>query len=160
MNDIIVGEIRLAGFDEIPDGWAACDGQVLSIAEHRALFDVIGSTYGGDGRRTFALPDLRGRVAVHADGGAYSVGATGGAERHALSAAEMPEHQHELLLAAPSSNGAGDDDVSYLTDGPASEVTWASGRLVTSGSTGHNNMQPYLGLTFMIALGGPQAARR
>ncbi|HMM41942.1 MAG TPA: tail fiber protein [Thermomicrobiales bacterium] len=160
MDDIIIGEVRLAGFEGIPEGWAACDGQALAIDEHRALFDVIGTTYGGDGRKTFALPDLRGRVAVHADGDAFRLGAAGGADRHALASGELPEHQHELLLATPATNGSAGDGVSYLTDGPVAEVTWTVERQPTTRGAGHDNMQPYLGLTFMIALGGPRATRR
>ncbi len=160
MDDTIVGEIRLAGFEEIPDGWAACDGQLLSIHEYRALFDIIGTTYGGDGRKTFALPDLRGRVAVHADGAAFPLGAAGGAARHALATAELPAHQHELALAAPASGGTAGDGASYLTDGPVAEVAWTVEYSPATRDAGHDNMQPYLGVMFMIALGDPQAARR
>lgn len=160
MNDTIVGEIRLAGFEGIPDGWAACDGQLLSIDEHRALFEVIGTTYGGNGRTTFALPDLRGRVAVHTDGAAFTTGAAGGAERHALALAELPAHQHELLLASPATNGAAGEGISYLTDATVADVAWTVEHRPTTRGASHDNMQPYLALTFMIALDGPRAARR
>ncbi|HEX5165069.1 MAG TPA: tail fiber protein, partial [Thermomicrobiales bacterium] len=87
MDDPIAGEIRLAAFDQIPAGWASCDGQLLQIADYRALYDVIGTRYGGDGRRTFALPDLRGRLALHADAN-FPLGATGGRASHALTVNE------------------------------------------------------------------------
>ena len=160
MDEIIVGEIRLAGFEDIPDGWTACDGQLLKIRDHRALFDVIGTTYGGDGRTTFALPDLRGRVAVHPDGAQFALGTAGGEERHALSVAELPGHHHELTLAIPATNGAGGDGASYLSDRPVTAVSWTTTRDAATRGEGHDNMQPYLGLTFMIALGEPRATRR
>ena len=160
MDEPVIGEIRLAAFDRIPVGWASCDGQVLAISEHRALFDVIGARYGGDGRRTFALPDLRGRVALHADGD-YPLGASGGSARHSLTIAELPAHHHELLLAAPvtSSSGTSDGIGSYVASGLLEDAAeWAGADSAGIGS-GHDNMQPYLGLVFMIALVGQSPAR-
>jgi len=159
VDNIIIGEVRLAGFDGVPDGWAACDGQRLPIAEYRALFAVIGTTYGGDGRTTFALPDLRGRVAIHNDSAGLALGASGGAERHALALAELPAHQHELLLAPPAADGVGSEAVSYLTDSAVTEIGWTDAHLTAASAAGHDNMQPYLGLIFMIALGRSQATR-
>src|SRR5690606_27622905 len=92
MADPMVGEIRLLAGSEVPPGWAACDGQVLPIREHRELYAVLGTTYGGDGRTTFALPDLRGRTPVHPDGATFRAGAAGGEKQHALTASELPGH--------------------------------------------------------------------
>lgn len=160
MDDPIAGEIRLAAFDQIPAGWASCDGQLLQIADHRALYDVIGARYGGDGRRTFALPDLRGRLALHADA-SYPLGAAGGRASHALTLNELPAHGHELLLDAASderSHGAGAADalVTYGVDDGA--VTW-TGPVPARAAAPHDNMQPYLGLVFMIAVVGQSPAR-
>jgi microcystin-dependent protein len=154
MDEPIVGEIRLAAFDRIPAGWAACDGQLLSIDEHRALFDVIGARYGGDGRRTFALPDMRGRVAIHADG-AYPLGKSGGTSRHALKAAELPAHSHELRVPATVADSGG---AALAVDGYDEVVEWRS-PVTTRAANGHDNMQPYLGLVFMIALTGQSPPR-
>ena len=154
MDDYIIGEIRLAGFDGIPDGWAACDGQALSVSEHQALFAAIGTTYGGNGRTNFRLPDLRGGVAVHAGANGFKLGASGGAERHALATAELPAHQHELLLAPPAGNERAGDGQSYLTDQPIEHVAWTAVDIGAKAvGSAHDNMQPYLGLTFMIAVG-------
>lgn len=159
MDEPIVGEIRLAAFDRIPAGWASCDGQVLAISEHLALFDVIGTRYGGDGRRTFALPDLRGRVALHAEGD-YPLGAAGGSARHSLTIAELPAHRHDLLAApANSDSGTSDGTGSYVSFGLLDDVAEWSGVEAAGIGSGHDNMQPYLGLVFMIALVGQSPAR-
>jgi microcystin-dependent protein len=160
MDDPIAGEIRLAAFDQIPAGWASCDGQLLQIADNRVLYDVIGTRYGGDGRRTFALPDLRGRLALHANV-SYPLGAAGGKASHALTLNELPEHDHELLLDAASderSHGAGQAGalVSYGVEDGA--VTW-TGPAPARAAAPHDNMQPYLGLVFMIAVVGQSPAR-
>jgi microcystin-dependent protein len=157
MDEPIAGEIRLAASDRIPVGWAACDGQMLLIDEHRALFDAIGTRYGGDGRRTFALPDLRGRVALHADA-SYPLGRKGGTSRHALTVAELPEHRHELLLATATADGAQTGGAYVALDDSTEIVEW-HGTGATSVAAGHDNMQPYLGLVFMIALVGQSPAR-
>jgi microcystin-dependent protein len=157
MDEPIAGEIRLAASDRVPAGWAACDGQVLPIDEHRALFDVIGNLYGGDGRRTFALPDMRGRVALHADE-SYPLGRKGGTSRHALTVGELPEHRHELLLATATADGTQAGGAYVALDDSTEIVEWHSTG-ATGAATGHDNMQPYLGLVFMIALVGQSPAR-
>lgn len=160
MDDYIIGEIRLAAFDGIPDGWAACDGQALSVSEHQALFAAIGTTYGGNGRTNFRVPDLRGRVAIHAGAGGFKLGASGGAAQHALTTAELPAHQHELLLAPPAGNEQSGNGQSYLTDQPIEHVAWtAVENGATAAAAAHDNMQPYLGLMFMIAVGPSSRAR-
>ena len=157
MDEPIAGEIRLAASDRIPAGWAACDGQLLSINEHRALYDVIGTRYGGDGRRTFALPDLRGRVALHANE-SYPLGRKGGTSRHALTIGELPEHHHELLLVPATASGDQKAGGYAVVDDSTDIVEW-HGTEATGTATGHDNMQPYLGLVFMIALVGQSPAR-
>ena len=157
MEEPIAGEIRLVASDRIPAGWVACDGQLLSIDEYRTLFDVIGNRYGGDGRRTFALPDLRGRVALHANE-SYPLGRKGGTSRHALTIGELPEHHHDLLLAPATADGdqtAG----AYVTVDHSTDIVEWYGTEATGAATGHDNMQPYLGLVFMIALVGQSPAR-
>jgi microcystin-dependent protein len=157
MDEPIAGEIRLAASDRVPAGWAACDGQLLPIDEHRALFDVIGNLYGGDGRRTFALPDMRGRVALHADE-SYPLGRKGGTSRHALTVGELPEHRHELLLATATADGTQAGGAYVALDDSTEIVEWHSTG-ATGAAAGHDNMQPYLGLVFMIALVGQSPAR-
>ena len=155
MDEPIAGEIRLAASDRIPVGWAACDGQVLPIDEHRALYEIIGTRYGGDGRRTFGLPDLRGRVALHADA-SYPLGRKGGTSRHALTVAELPEHRHELLLATGDGTQTGG---AYVALDDSAEIVEWHGPAATGAAAAHDNMQPYLGLVFMIALVGQSPAR-
>jgi microcystin-dependent protein len=153
MVDTIVGEIRLAGFETVPDGWASCDGQLLSIREYPELFAAIGTTYGGNGRTTFALPDLRGRVALHASEDSYALGTSGGASRHALTLDELPAHQHELTMAASApSAGTGGAHTPVVTSVAGELLHPTAGNAPVTGA-GHDNMQPYLGLVFMIALG-------
>jgi microcystin-dependent protein len=98
-----LGELSICAFGNPPAGWALCEGQTLSIPQNQALFSLLGTTYGGDGFRTFALPDLRGRVPISA-GGSFSIGEIGGEEVHALSAAEMPAHSHALMADATSTS--------------------------------------------------------
>src|SRR4051812_13799177 len=106
MADNFVGEIRAFPFNFAPDGWALCDGQLLSISQNTALFSLLGTYYGGDGRSTFALPDLRGRVPLGFDQGPglsyYSLGESGGAERVTLLVSEMPVHSHQLEASSGS----------------------------------------------------------
>lgn len=160
MDTPMIGEIRLAAFDAIPRGWAACDGQLLPVNEYRSLFEVLGTRFGGDGRRTFALPDLRGRVAIHADGVDYVPGASGGASSHALTVEELPPHAHDLVLSAPEGGGwIIESDVALAHAHASGEATeWTAIRRERVPAAGHENMQPYLGLVFMIALDGHDPA--
>ena len=108
MSDPFVGEIRLFPFSFAPKGWALCEGQVLSISQNTALFSLLGTTYGGDGRTTFALPDLRGRVAISSGQGSglgmYPLGEFGGTETVSLAESQMPAHNHQMLVNGPSSS--------------------------------------------------------
>lgn len=159
MSEPFLAEIRIVGFNFPPRGWATCDGQILPISQNQALYSLLGTTYGGDGRTSFALPDLRGRAPLHA-GSVFSLGQRGGEEAHTLSVAEIPGHDH----AIPASN----DDAS--TEIPASGSTLATApRQIygppedlqataigggAGGGQSHDNMQPYLAVTFVIALQG------
>lgn len=102
MAEPFLGEIRLFGFTFAPQGWAFCDGQLLPIVQNQALFSLLGTTYGGNGSTTFALPDLRGRVAIHRSD-SFPIGLSGGEVTHTLTVAEMPTHTHQALgsLSAP-----------------------------------------------------------
>src|SRR5438132_4463320 len=98
MSDPFVAEIRMFGFNFAPKGWAFCNGQLLPIAQNLALFSLLGTTYGGNGQTTFALPNLQGRTPIHVDssGGAFTLGQTGGEETHTLTTSDMPGHSHTL----------------------------------------------------------------
>ena len=165
MSEPFIGEIRTVGFNFAPRGWAFCDGQLLSISSNQALFSLLGTTYGGDGRTTFALPDLRGRVSVHPGTGAglstYRIGQRGGAETNTLTVNQLPSHTHANNMASAAEGDSNDptgkllaktDARTYTDTGPAV----ASGG--TSGSTGGgqaiSNIQPYLAVYHVIALVG------
>jgi microcystin-dependent protein len=163
MADQIIGEIRTFAFDFAPKGWAKCEGQLLPINQNQALFALLGTTYGGDGRTTFALPDLRGRVAVAA-GGAHALGSAGGSETVTLSVAELPAHSHRAHANASSGNASSPvENVwaahsnTYRGSGSASMDAGAIGS--TGGGGAHENMQPFLALNVCIALVGEFPAR-
>jgi microcystin-dependent protein len=160
--DPFIGEIRLVAFTFAPRGWAICDGRLLPINQNQALFALLGTTYGGDGRTTFALPDLRGRVPIGAGepptGSTYPLGATGGQEAVALTTGQLPEHGH----AVHASSAAGTKR-SPTRSYPAGGGAYAADHNVRMkaamiGPTGdgqaHENRQPYLGLNYVIALQG------
>src|SRR6266545_5498141 len=113
MPDPFLSELKIMSFSYAPRGWAQCNGQLLPINQNQALFSLLGTTYGGDGRTTFALPDLRGRVPIH-EGGGHTLGERAGEESHTLTLAELPTHQHALMASnttgdapVPFSNGQG-----------------------------------------------------
>jgi microcystin-dependent protein len=159
MSEPFLAEIRIVGFNFAPRGWAQCDGQILPINQHQALYSLLGTTYGGDGRTSFALPDLRGRAPKHVGEG-VTQGQKGGLETVALTAAQMPEHEHE----ARASQAAGDTPVptgnvlasaDNLYGEPTNLTALRSGSVANvGGGQGHENMQPYLALNFCIALQG------
>ncbi|MFZ7088823.1 phage tail protein [Curtobacterium sp. RRHDQ10] len=158
MSDPFLGEIRVASFAFAPRGWAMCNGQLLPVNQNQALFAILGTQYGGDGRVTFALPDLRGRIPVHA--GTSAPGARGGEESHVLSSAELPAHSHPVR----ASGGAGTATVptgAYPAVAPgaaysaaANTPMSASAVSTTGGGQGHENRPPFLALNFVIALQG------
>lgn len=163
MAEPFLAEIRLCSFDFAPKGWASCNGQLLPINQNQALFALLGTTYGGDGRVNFALPDLRGRSPLH-HSPATTLGERAGAEQVTLSLAQLPAHAHGLQgsselananapgLALPAAKGRGGAN-RYATGGdPAPMHADAVSR--QGGSQPHNNMQPFTALHFVIALQG------
>ena len=166
-----LGEIELVAFNFAPVGWAFCDGQILPISQNTALFSLLGTTYGGDGITTFALPNLQGRVPIHMGQGpgltSHIIGEVGGEEAHTLISQEMPSHTH--ALAANSGVGSSDDPSGALPAKNAAGIPqYSSGSSTTMspqavGSAGggepHYNMQPYLTLNYIIALAGIYPAR-
>ncbi len=160
MSDQYLGEIRLMAYGFIPKGWAPCNGQLLPIGPNQALFALLGTTFGGDGRTTFALPDLRGRVPVGLAGN-YPLGAKGGAETVALGVTQMPPHVHGLTGATDGANAGQDPTNAYPAPvnggyGPLNPIVPLSAESVAPAGAGaaHLNMMPYLTLNFAIALQG------
>ena len=160
MAEPFLSEIRIMSFVFAPKGWALCNGQLLPINQNQALFSLLGTTFGGDGRVNFALPDLRGRTPIHVGSG-HTLGERGGEQAHTVSIAEMPTHTH--VLSATSNNGtvgtaSGNVFAKALSAayGDAASLVAMSPDMVTStgGSQAHLNMQPFLTLSFCIALQG------
>lgn len=171
MSEPFIGEIRMFGGNFAPRGWALCDGQILSIAQNTALFSLLGTTYGGNGQTTFALPDLRGRVPVHPGQGPgltnRTLGQTGGEEAHTLISTEMPVHNH--IVNAKSAGGSAATPANNVPAGstardnqyaPAADTTMSPSMVGSAGgSQPHNNMQPYQCVNFIIALEGIYPSR-
>jgi microcystin-dependent protein len=160
MADPFLSEIRLMSFVFAPSGWALCNGQLLPINQNQALFSLLGTTFGGDGRVNFALPDLRGRTPIHV-GGSHTLGERGGEQAHTLSLAELPTHTHVLQASSSASGGNAVPTNRVLGGGnnvyhaPASLVSMRAGTVANvGGSQAHLNMQPFLTLSFCIALQG------
>ncbi|HEX3130494.1 MAG TPA: tail fiber protein [Thermoanaerobaculia bacterium] len=159
MAEPFLSEVRIMSFVFAPKGWALCNGQLLPINQNQGLFSLLGTTFGGDGRVNFALPDLRGRVPIHV-GGAHTLGERGGEQAHTLSIAEIPTHTH--VMNGTSANADSNDPTSrFLASsnniyGTATALTSLSPTSVTNvgGSQAHLNMQPFLTLSFCIALQG------
>ena len=160
--DPFIGEIRLVPFNFAPKGWALCEGQLLPINQNQALFSLLGTTYGGDGRTTFSLPDLRGRIPVGAGqpsaGSSYPLGTTGGQETVELTTSQLPAHAH--TVHASSAAGTTKNPATAF---PAGGGAYAAQRNVrmkaamigrTGGGEEHENRQPYLSLNYIIALQG------
>jgi len=160
MGTPFLGEIKMISWNFNPKGWAFCNGQFLPINQNQALFAILGTTYGGNGQTTFALPDLRGRIPIHVGQG-NTLGQAGGQQAHTLTISELPAHNHSI------SGNSGDPNV-----GVVNAATWAKlgGEYTSSftalttmhpssvtnvgGSQPHNNMAPYLVINFIIALQG------
>ena len=158
-----VGEIRMFGGNFAPAGWMFCEGQLLPISENETLFNLIGTTYGGDGQSTFALPDLRGRIPIHFGNG-FILAETGGAESITLTVNQIPAHSHALLATGNTATGTppagqafaastGATISPYGTDNPKTPL---AANMVGSdgGSQPHSNFQPYLCVDFIISLFG------
>lgn len=161
MSQPFVGEIRMFGGNFAPVGWSFCEGQLVPIAENDVLFTLIGTTYGGDGQTTFALPDLRGRVPLHFGSGTV-IGERAGAETVTLTFQQIPVHSHALLAAASSGNQispAGHVLANSFNVTPyINDITGGDMNLNSIGAAGeshpHDNFQPYLCVSFIISLFG------
>lgn len=156
-----VGEIRIFAGNFAPAGWMFCEGQLLSISENETLFNLIGTTYGGDGQSTFALPDLRGRLPLHMGNG-FVLAETGGVEQVTLTAQQIPAHSHPLRAADvngdqidPTNNvlARSFSVVPYINDPPNGNMSAAAISSV-GGSQPHENFQPYLCVNFIVSLFG------
>jgi microcystin-dependent protein len=160
MAEPFLSEIRIMSFVFAPKGWALCNGQLLPINQNQGLFSLLGTTFGGDGRVNFALPDLRGRTPIHVGSG-HTLGERGGEQAHTLSIAELPEHTHVLQASetagnvpVPASNILALSP-SNLYSAPTSLTSLSPTSVTnTGGSQAHLNMQPFLTLSFCIALQG------
>ncbi len=161
--DPFIAEIIMFGGNFAPRGWAFCNGQLLSISQNSALFSILGTTYGGDGRTTFGLPDMRGRVSIHPGTGPglsqYRLGQKGGSENVTLTVAQMPPHSHIALGSTADGDdtnptnrypGASGDIDLYANSSNANMGATAN----TGGNEAHPNIQPYLCVNYIIALVG------
>jgi len=174
MNDAYVGEIRLAGFGQVPDGWLQCNGQLLSTTQYAALFSILGNIYGGDGQTTFALPDLRGRVPVHFSDN-FPIGTSGGEETHTLTVSEIPAHTHKAVAnpgtsvqtspvggfwSVPKSSSPS-PGANYAYASPSTLVPLGTSAIATPSNSGipHENRSPFLVINFMICIDGIYPSR-
>ncbi|HEU4834974.1 MAG TPA: tail fiber protein [Pyrinomonadaceae bacterium] len=174
--DPFVAEIRIFPFNFAPKGWAFCDGQLLPLSQNTALFSLLGTTYGGDGKSTFALPDLQGSAAMHPGQGPglslHDLGEIGGSETVSLLVSEIPVHAHAVGRALNDAGNsispvnsvwaqaaAGRGGAALYIDGSPTGTVNPNSLTVTGGGLPHNNMQPYLTLNFCIALQGVFPAR-
>ncbi len=162
----LLGQVMLVGFNFCPRGWVAAEGQLLNISSYSALFSLYGTIYGGDGRTTFGLPDLRGRVPIGQGQGAglqdYNEGARGGAETVTLSEAQLPAHRHTLNADndggdsdTPSGNFLGSERRSDIYSTDTSDASMNSGAIATTGGgLAHENRPPYLAMRYCVATEG------
>jgi microcystin-dependent protein len=161
MGQPYVGEIRIFAGNFAPSGWMFCDGQLVPISEYETLFQLIGTTYGGDGQSTFALPDLRGRIPIHFGNG-FIIGETGGAEEVTLTTQQIPAHSHPLLAnsqaateTTPSANAVPASPSALIYNNLTPLTTMAPAAIsAVGGSQPHENRPPYLVASFIISLYG------
>lgn len=167
MSNPYVGEIRMFGGSFAPAGWAFCAGQLMAISQNDTLFTLIGTTFGGDGQETFGIPDLQGRAPVHQGQGPgikqnYQIGEKGGVESVTLTGQQMPVHNHAVLASndpATSTTASGNitastNQLKIFTESAASKQFPANALTPVGGSQPHENMQPYLAISFIISLFG------
>lgn len=164
MSQPFLGSLMLVSFNFAPKGWTMCAGQLLAINQNQALFSLLGTTYGGDGRVTFGLPDLRGRTPVMADNSTIQLGQKGGEESHTLTSGEVPAHNHLLQATTnAASSGSPTGDLLGTTSGnvtPYKQSAQLNAQLApgtvppAGGSQPHENRQPFLAMTWIIALQG------
>ncbi|MEO0825208.1 MAG: tail fiber protein [Cyanobacteria bacterium J06635_1] len=175
MADPFIGEIRLFAGNFAPRGWAFCNGTSMSVSQNTALFSILGTTYGGNGRTNFELPDLQGRVPIHEGTGSglptYRLGQHGGSETETFTESQMPSHNHaEIAVPLLPTQGGGSEDPANHALGlavgaqvygePANLVAMDSSSLAsTGGGQSRDNMQPYLTINFIIALEGTYPSR-
>jgi microcystin-dependent protein len=159
MSEPFIGEIKVISFNFPPKGWAFCNGQLLQINQNQALFSILGTTYGGDGRVTFALPNFQARMPVH-QGQGFTIGQRGGEVAHTLTIDELPAHNHPAM-GAPTANGSSPNGTVWApADGaleyyPSPNTTMSPSAIAnTGGGQPHQNEAPYLVLNFIIALSG------
>ena len=162
MSSPYVGEIRMFGGNFAPVGWMFCEGQLLPISENETLFQLIGTTYGGDGQSTFALPDLRGRFPIHAGSG-FALGLAAGTETVTLTTSQIPNHTHDAACSAGGGDSGSPVGKFWSTDpaGNTAAYNESSGSQMAAGALGavgqsqpHNNLSPYLCVNFIISLFG------
>ena len=160
MAEPFLSEIRIMSFVFPPKGWALCDGQLLPINQNQGLFSLLGTTFGGDGRVNFALPDMRGRTPMHVGSG-HTLGERGGEQAHTLSIAELPEHTHIVNATSAVQNGLVPTGSVFAATTPSEVYAGTSSGAMLAGtisniggSQAHLNMQPFLTLSFSIALQG------
>jgi microcystin-dependent protein len=166
MQDPFLGEIRIVGFNFPPKGWAVCEGQILPLQQNAALFALLGTMYGGDGMRTFGLPDYRGRIPVFYGQGKgltdYVEGETGGVETVTLTKEEIPAHTHNVMAVADpgdtniiSGNSIARSSGGAIYSGGNANVNFNQGAIgLTGNNMPHANLQPFLSLNFIIAMQG------
>lgn len=162
MAEPYLGEIRLFAFDYAPRGWAFCDGSILSIAQNNALYAIIGTTYGGDGKTTFKLPDLRGRTPVHVGDNNITLGKKEGEENHTLALTEMPLHIHQAMASSETATSqaaagkvwANSNQNPYGIGAPNVKANTAPALASSGTSEAHKNMQPFTVVNYCIALMG------
>lgn len=172
MSEPFVGEIRMFAGNFAPRGWAFCDGQLLAVSQNDALFSLVGTIYGGDGRTTFGLPDMRGRVPVHAGNGpglsSRRLGAKAGSEEETLTVNQIPSHTHNLLATTNLANspnastntlGTSTTVDFYIENDPPSTALNTQSITNVGGSRSHTNLQPFLCINFIIALVGIYPSR-
>lgn len=165
MSQPYIGEIRMFAGNFAPNGWQFCNGQLLSIAENDALFNLIGTTYGGDGQETFALPNLQSRLPIHqgtlTGGKTYTLAEMGGAEYVTLTEAQIPAHNHAVLATSDLANSP-TPEKSFLAAAPTGSKIYSTATpnsplqnsTITGGNQPHSNLQPYLCVNFIISIYG------
>ncbi|HRI04243.1 MAG TPA: tail fiber protein [Pyrinomonadaceae bacterium] len=162
MGTPFLGEIKIVSFNFPPRGWAFCNGLLLAINQNQALFSLLGTTYGGNGQTTFALPNLQGKTPIHVGSG-HTLGETGGEQNHTLTISEIPTHAHTLNASGVPATATIPNSVHHIATSPGFEAYRPASSLAAmgngtvssvGGSQAHLNMQPYLTLNFCIALQG------
>lgn len=175
MSDPFVGEIRMFAGNFAPKSWAFCDGQLLSVSQNDALFSLLGTVYGGDGRTTFGIPDMRGRIPLHQGTGpglsTRRLGSKPGSERVTLTTNQLPSHMHDLVASTASADSVAPQGkviaesalpFRYLTGGSAAETITLNSQSVanTGGAQSHTNLMPALCINYIIALVGIYPSRQ